>query len=107
MPKNNLPEWYVFYHSHIEKRIKKLNIFDHSTFAQKYLQILKRKLSREEFAKEVESILFYHYNSKFEYEVIISSLCESKNRDEEIKVDVYEQIKLNWDIFIDYIYDFK
>ena len=107
MPKTALPRWNVFYHSHTDKRIKTINIFDHVTFAEKYLQIRKRKLSREEFEKEVKSILFYHDNSKYEYEVLITSLFESRNNDEEIKVDIYEQIILNWDIFIDYIYTFK
>lgn len=104
MPNDPLPKWYVFFHSHIDRKIKKLNIFDHPTFAVKFDKIRKKKLPRDEFEKEVNSILFYHFNSKYEYEVLISSLGDCRKTEEEIKVDAYEQIMLNWDAFIDYIY---
>lgn len=106
MANNALPQWFVYYHSHMDRKIKSLDIFGHVAFAEKFEKIRLKKLPKEEFAKEVRSILFYHYNSKFEYEVLISSLSEYRNRDEEIKVDIYSQVMLNWDVFIDYIYQF-
>jgi len=107
MPNQPLPKWYVFFHSHIDKAIKQFNIFDHPTFAAKFEKIRKKKLDKDEFAEEIRSILFYHFNSKYEYEVIIGALSNHRKDDEEIKVDIYSQVMLNWDVFIDYIYQFK
>lgn len=41
----------------------------------------------------------YHFWSRCEYEVIIREWC---GREAERKVDIYEQLMLNWDRFIDY-----
>ncbi len=106
MPKS-LPIWNVYYRSFNEHRIKVFNIFDHIDFSDKFEKIRKKKLSKNEFAEEVKSILFYHFNSKYEYEVIIGALSDHRSEDEEIKVDIYSQVMLNWDVFIDYIYQFK
>lgn len=102
-----LPVWNVYYRSISESRIKVFNIFNHIDFSAKFEKIKKKKLSKDEFAKEVESILFYHFNSKYEYEVIIGALSNHRKDDEEIKVDIYSQVMLNWDVFINYIYQFK
>ena len=55
------------------------------------------------FAKKVRSSLFYYYHSKCEWEIVVSSWLSS-GRVPDRKVDVYEQVMLNWDVFIEYVW---
>ena len=52
----------------------------------------------------VHGSLFYYYRSKCEWEVIVSSWPPS-DRVPERKVDVYDQVMLNWDVFIGYVWE--
>ena len=51
------------------------------------------------YAPELRHELMYHFWSRCEYEVLIKEWC---GREAERKVDIYEQLMLNWDRFIDY-----
>lgn len=42
------------------------------------------------------------FRCKAEYEVMIGSLFE---RWQKTKIDIYSQLKLNWDKFIDYLWN--
>lgn len=46
----------------------------------------------------------YYFWSKCEWEIILSDFPPSKKFQEK-KVDVYEQVMLNWDIFINYVWN--
>ena len=117
------------------KEIETFNIFDHSLFYERaYKAKLKYKDDFEKFAKEIKSWLMYCFWSKSEYEVIITSwppyvsgeeidrLTETKKKQLEeyqrfyresvelecgSKIDIYDQVMLNWDIFIKYVWDNK
>ena len=47
--------------------------------------------------------LFYYFRSKCEWEVIVGAWVAS-DRVPGRKVDVYEQVMLNWDVFIRYVW---
>lgn len=68
---------------------------------------LKTINEKQDFADKVKSDLMYYFWCKSEHEIIISALSSSKNHNEEIKVDIYEQVMLNWEIFIDYLWEYK
>lgn len=124
--------YYVYIENFNKKCIEKYNVLsDH------FVKLLKAKTNnikdREEFAKEVKSVLMYNFWSKCEWEVVITDwpthiTVEELNRlQKELdghtaayghppyalsvglrvaeKIDVYDQIMLNWDIFINYLWE--
>ena len=96
-------EWYVYYYNFNQRRIESYNIFDHYRFRKDVEGSLHECKTREEFAKALRSHLFYYFNSKCEWEVLISPWVGNKEEGK-IKVDVYDQVMLNWDIFLEYVW---
>lgn len=113
-----------------------VNIFEYNyKFIEDLLKIKKKyKDSFEEFASAVRDSLQYYYWSKSEYETIITSWppyiedeelnrlnSEKEKRIQEsgkfyrtavnlnvsYKIDIYTQVMMNWDRFINYIWDNK
>lgn len=123
----------VYYNNFNSKEIEVFNIFDHGLFYERaYKAKLKYKDDFEKFAEEIKRWLMYCFWSKSEYEVIITSwppyvsgeeidrLTETKKKQLEeyqrfyresarlecgSKIDIYDQVMLNWDIFIKYVWD--
>ena len=128
-------KWYVYVCGMNTKQIKKHNIFEHSSFFEYVVKALKKYDTKEEFAEQLRRELFYYYGSKCEWEIILTDwpphikmkeldrlnaereeTREKYNRDPyslyanlepAIKVDVYMQVRNNWDIFLDYVWSFK
>lgn len=128
-------KWIVFYHDINAKTIKKLNIFNHYSFNRDVENDLKKYKDKDEFAQRLKSNLMYYFWSKAEYEVIITSwpphiktseldrlnaereetlkkynrepYCLYVNTDVAEKVDIYDQVMNNWDIFLDYVWGSK
>jgi len=96
-------KWQV-YHLHINRRqIETFNIFDHYMFAKGCDKAYKKfKHSKDDFAEEVRHELMYYFWSKCEWEVEICDLWREKGS----KIDVYQQVMLNWTIFIDYLWNY-
>ena len=99
-------KWNVFYHNMTTRKIVQFNIFDHSRFCRNVQELLKDFDDKEEFAKQLKSELMYNFWCKSEYEVIISPWCFDYDKSN-IKVDIYSQVMLNWEIFVDYVWGFK
>ena len=99
-----LIEWYVYYHDINAQKIIKWNIFNHGTFRKEADKLLKEELTKEEFAYKLNQQLMYYFWSKCEYEIIISPWT---GRADDIKIDVYNQIMMNFDRFVDYVWSFK
>jgi hypothetical protein len=126
--------WNVFNERNGE--IFPINIFEYNYKFLEDLLAAKRKYKDnfEKFAEEVRKSLQYYYWSKSEYETIITSWppyieSEELNRlnkekhEREIrnrpfyrdtvnlatryKIDIYTQVMMNWDRFIDYIWNNK
>ena len=90
--------WNVFCSDFSTGEIKPHNVL-HGR--ENLIQELKTKsASREEFEKMLRSEMIYHYWSKAEWEVVISPWCARGNK--ETKIDIFDQLKLNWDRFVDY-----
>ena len=127
--------WNVYIEDSNRKEIKEFNIFDHYAFYKSIVKILKTKLSKEDFAERINRELLYYYWCKSEWEIILTSFppyvdkvevnrikFESEqfnikhghypflmhfNPNVVKKVDVYSQVKLNWDNFIEYLWSQK
>ena len=91
--------------SHYASRlIEPHNVFDHGGIRKDIAKAVKQRKNKEEFAEILRSSLMYYYWSKAEWEVIISPWCGGFNT-KDIKVDVFEQVMLNWDLFLEYTWN--
>lgn len=97
-------EWNVYYDDSTRKKIIKWNIFDHTKFRKDVEELLNQDLSKQDFANNLDRDLMYYFGSKCEYVTSISSwigISESE------KIDIYDQVKMNWDKFVDYVWSQK
>lgn len=128
-------KWIVYYDSFNNKEIKTFNIFEHGGFREDVEKYFKKYKDKEEFAEHLRRSLFYYYGSKAEWEVVITSwvphitiseldrlnaerekTLKEHNREPYSlyvnpnvaeKIDVYNQVMNNWDIFLDYCWNSK
>lgn len=94
------------------------NIFEHNYFLNRIIDANKKYVDDFEFLKEVRASLMYLYWSKSEYEIILTSwpprinknelnrlmevdfkYTESVNLTIEKKIDIYNQVMINWEAF--------
>ncbi len=128
-------EWNVFRHDVNKKEIVTFNIFNHWKFEEDVQKSLKKFKDKDEFAEQLRRDLMYYFWSKCEYEVIITSFPTyitmseldrvnddrwnhkdrygtdymriNVNPETGAKIDIYEQVMNNWDIFLDYVWNSK
>lgn len=95
-------EWYVYYYDMNSSQLKTFNIFNHRGFKNAIIEVIfKKYYSMEKFKKAVKSELMYYFWSKAEWEIVISDWF---GKQVEKKIDVYDQVMLNWDRFIEWLY---
>lgn len=99
-----LIEWYVYYHDSNTQKIIKWNVFNHGSFKNEVDKLLKDKVTKEDLIDKLKRQLMYYFWSKCEYEIILSPWT---GRADDIKIDVYDQIMMNFDRFVDYCWSFK
>ena len=98
-------EWYVYYYDVNRKKINTYNIFEHSSFKKEFSVLLKCDLTKEVFSDQLKHILQYYFCGKCEWETVLKPWVGDMNIGKNI--DVYDQIMLNWDMFVDYCWSFK
>ena len=106
MEKYNL-SWKVFYHNFNARRIEEYNVLNDG-FVNGLMERLPKKKSEvtyEVFKENLRSELMYKYWFKYEWKVVLSEFSPRKNGEEERKVDIYQQVMLNFEIFCKYAYD--
>lgn len=100
-------EWNVYVSDFNGKKIDTDNIFDHAGFVRDCQESYKKhKDDKDAFLEAVRRSLMYYYWSKCEWEIIISHWPPRENAHDE-KIDVYDQIMLNWPQFSEYIWNNK
>jgi hypothetical protein len=99
-------KWNVYRHNMNTQKIEPFNIFNHRSFCEDVEKHFKKYKDKEEFAEHLRRSLVYYYWSKSEWEIIISPWCGGRDT-KDIKVDVYNQVTNNWDIFLDYVWNSK
>lgn len=98
--------WNVYYHNFNQNKIEIKNIFDHGGFNKGVKEILDKCKTKEELAEELRMELAYYFRSRAEWETVIKPWCGGGDY-EGIKIDVYDQVMLNWDLFVDYCWSFS
>jgi hypothetical protein len=121
--------WNVYSHDINGKEIKTYNVFKHSSFNEDVEELLKEDLAYDDFDETLNRLVQYYFCSRAECEVVITSLvphidndeldrlnAERDNRktyrysinlDVGEKVDYYDQLHLNWEQFVKYVWSFK
>ena len=99
-------EWYVFKYDNNYQTVKDYNIFNHGRFRQDLEEILKIS-DRNDFEKQLSDTLMYYFWCKSEYEVTVYPWPARSAEDFHIKVDIFEQVNMNWQAFIDYVWEHR
>lgn len=98
-------EWNVYIEDFNAKTIKSYNVFTHRTFLQGIMDAYSHNETVLGFSAEVERWARCCFWSKCEYEVLVSGWPPTPDRTEETKIDVFDQLKLNWKHFIFTLWD--
>lgn len=124
--------WNVYKISCSTHELRVFNVFEHDSFYCNIRKLLKKDISKENFAEQLRHEVQYYYWSKTEWECIVTSsqpyidrkelqriisecYLQRKNTDSPCsrahinlsnsdKIDVYDQLCLNWDEFVDYLW---
>ena len=98
-------EWYAYYHSWNEDKIEPFNVFDHGSFLEDCKKNAKKNIhDYDAFCEQLRRDAMYFFWSKCEWEIIIAPWIRRKE-DIEIKIDVFDQLKLNWEAFCKYTWE--
>ena len=90
------------------RKIKIHNVFNHWRFIEYSAKYIKKyKDDKEGLKEQIRKELMYYYWSKYEWEVIVAPFTSNPKEEEEKKLDVYEQVMLNWDIFFEYFWEHR
>ena len=97
-------EWNVYTSNINHSDIEKHNVFDHYRLLEDCKKnYRKNKNDREAFLERLRRDLMYYYWSKCEWEIVIDH-WPHRDWHRGDKVDVYDQVMLNWDRFCDYVW---
>ena len=128
-------KWNVYVEDINKNEIEIFNVFDHWRFKEEVEKHLKKYKNKEEFAESLKHSTMYYFWCKAEWEIVITEwvphitneeldrinkdskefelkygktpYCHYINPKNGIKIDVYDQLKLNWDSFVDYVWNTK
>ena len=99
-------QWNVYRINHMKNKVEVFNVFDHWSFRNKTIKILKDSKTHTDFSEELHNLVFCYFGWKYEYEICITSVFSRQEETEE-KIDIRHQLMLNWDRFIDYLWNNK
>ena len=96
--------WFVYVEDFNGRRIGGYDIGGHHSFAEDVRKAYrKHRTDFDAFSSTVGASLMYWFWSKCEWEVIVSAWPPT-DRVPARKVDVFEQVMLNWDVFVRYVW---
>lgn len=97
--------WNVYVEDFNNKEILVYNIFRHYGFMCDCVKIAKKyRTDKDAFAEEIRRSLMYYFWSKCEWEIILDSWPGREGFRQE-KIDVYDQVRMNWDAFVDWLWN--
>lgn len=101
-------EWLVYWYDSNKNAIVPRNVFALSTTFNSEVDLIRREVHKnphftfEEFSKELLSSAMYSFWCKAEHETVLSSLFSSRAN---LKIDVYDQLRMNWEHFSRYVFN--
>lgn len=100
-------EWNVYNENFNQREMEMFNIFNHSGFYADCVKNVKKNKNKDDFIKRLDLDLKYYFWSRCEYEIVLTAWIDPKNNFKQEKIDVYDQVRLNWDVFTDYVWRHK
>lgn len=118
--------WYVYVYDRDQKKIEKKNIFKGGHWQTVVDALMHQCRTKDEFAAKFKQKLMSVYWSRCEYEVVLATWPTYISREElerlnreakdpchnltvnlttEIKIDVFDQLLMNWPQFVDYVWN--
>ena len=95
-------EWKVLVTGFNDKEIREYNVFDHFRFLDDCKKnARKNSKDYDKFCDQLRKDLMYYFWSKCEWEIVVTDWPRGENS---IKIDVWDQVRLNWDHFCDYVW---
>ena len=134
MPRKYSLTYYVYVENLNKRKIEKYNVLNDGIIDE-FKKRMKEQhiIDKRKFAEMAEQVIMYHYWSRSEWEIILTDwpphikLEELTNLNNELeqykkdhdrepysltvnlktaeKIDVYDQVMMNWNIFIDYVWE--
>lgn len=100
-------KWNVFMENFNGRKIETYDIFRHTSFLDDVRKAAEKcGEDRAAFEEQLRRSLMYYFWSKCEYEIILSSWPGRENFKDK-KVDVYDQVNLNWPVFTEYVWQHR
>lgn len=122
--------WFVFRYDINTNCIEQYDVFSHRKFTEEVKQTLKQKHEYDVFSEKMKSIVMYYFWCKCEYEIVITSfppyinaneiqrivdtnaahkntIIASVSLDFAEKIDIFQQLMMNWKQFVSYVWSFK
>jgi hypothetical protein len=101
-------EWNVFRYNMNLREIETYNIFNHGTFLEYVKKAALKYKNKDEFVKQLKLELRYCFWRRSEYEIFISPWGGYYPPGKDVKkIDIYEQVMANFEIFADYVWNNK
>lgn len=97
-------KWNVYHYNINKKKIESYNIFNHYSFREYVKKAVRECFIKEDFVEQLKSELRYYFWSKSEWEVIITSWVGGDREKDAVKIDVYNQVMMNFDVFANYVW---
>lgn len=95
-------KWYVMLFDYSKGKVVPYNVFDNVRFSRDVETILSTSgHTRESMSDILSHAAAYAFWSKCEYEYVVSDWPPSGRSE---KIDVFDQLKCNWDRFVDYVW---
>ena len=132
MPRKYSLTYYVYVENINKRKIEKYNVLNDGII-EELLKRVDKFSDKKQFAETLEQIIMYHYWSRSEWEIILTDWPPHMKTEElsklnsEVdkyqkdyghdpysltvnlstaeKIDVYDQVMMNWNIFIDYAWE--
>lgn len=98
-------EWNVFYYNINRKKIDTYNIFEHGSFVRYVKEAINEHKNKEKFEQQLKSELRYYFGEKCEWEILLSPWVSDEKV--AVQINVYEQVMLNFNVFVDYVWKHK
>ena len=89
-------KWNVYYHDINRRKMTTFNIFNHYGFRRAVKEAIKKHRKKDEFIEQLKRELMYFFWSKSEYEIIIAPWVGGDREKEAEKIDIYEQVMMNY-----------
>ena len=109
MYSDNKLEWFVFVEDINRKQINVYNIFEHKDFMEDcdgaWENYKNKHHDFSRYQEDIDGILMYYFWCKCEWEIILSNFPPSDSFQKK-KIDVYQQVKINWKKFMDYLFSY-